>query len=57
MLSRREHQKWPLTNPETREYRSAQERQFFEAIENPPPPTEELKEMIREFRQFAVQQD
>jgi hypothetical protein len=57
MLSRREHQMWALTNPEKREYRSDEERRFFETIENPPPPTEELREIVREFRQFATRKD
>ena len=46
MLSRREHQAWFQTN---QEYRSDEERKFFEAIKNPPPPTEDLKEIVREF--------
>ncbi|HEV7599639.1 MAG TPA: hypothetical protein VGO49_05200 [Bradyrhizobium sp.] len=42
---------------ENREYRSEEERRFFEAIKNPPPPTEELKEIVREFGQFVVRKD
>ena len=55
MLSRREHLAWSLTDHEKREYRSEEERKFFETIENPPEPTEELKEIAREFGRFAVQ--
>jgi hypothetical protein len=57
MLSRREHQAWSLMDHENREYRSEEERRFFEAIKNPPPPTEELKEIVREFGQFVVRKD
>jgi len=57
MLSRREYQAWSLTDHENREYRSEEERRFFEAIKNPPEPTDELKEMVREFRQFIVRKD
>jgi hypothetical protein len=53
MLSRREHQAWSLTDHENRAYRSDEERRFFDTIKNPPEPTEELKEMAREFGRFA----
>jgi hypothetical protein len=56
MLSRREHQAWSITNHENKEYRSDEERRFFEAIKNPPHPTEELKEIVREFG-FAIRKD
>lgn len=55
MLSRREHLAWSLTDHSEREYRSEEERRFFANIENPPEPTEELKEVAREFGRFAVQ--
>jgi hypothetical protein len=51
MLSRREHRAWSLTAHENKEYRSEEERRFFENIKNPPPPTEELKEIVREYIQ------
>jgi len=54
MLSRREHHAWSLTDHESREYRSEEERRFVEAIENPPPPTEELQQIVREFGQFVA---
>lgn len=53
MLSRREHQAWSLSDHEKREYRTEEERRFFETIKNPPAPTEALKEIVREFGQFA----
>jgi hypothetical protein len=49
MLTRREHQAWFLNQGENPTYRTEEERKFFEAIRNPPEPTEELKEMVREF--------
>ena len=55
MLSRREHLAWSLTDHDKRQYRSEEERKFFETIKNPPEPTEELKEIAREFGRFAVQ--
>jgi hypothetical protein len=54
MSSRREHQAWLLVDHANREYRSDEERRFFEAIKNPPSPTKELKEIVREFGQFVV---
>jgi hypothetical protein len=53
MLSRREYLEWSVKDHKDREYKSADERRFFETIENPPPPTEKLKEIVREFGKFA----
>ena len=38
---------------EAAEYKTEMERKFFEAIKNPPPPSERLKEMVRKFGPFA----
>jgi hypothetical protein len=57
MLSRREHHAWSLTDHESREYRSEEEWQFFENIENPRPPTEELKGIVREYGKFGAGKD
>jgi uncharacterized protein (DUF1778 family) len=57
MLSRREHQAWSLTDREKNDYRTDEERRFFEAIKNPPEPSEDLKELAREFGKFATRQD
>jgi hypothetical protein len=53
MLSRREHLAWSLKDHDKREYRSEEERRFFDTIKNPPEPTDELKEIAREFGHFA----
>jgi hypothetical protein len=55
MLSRRDNLAWSLADHDKREYRSEEERKFFETIKNPPEPTKELKEIAREFGRFAVQ--
>jgi hypothetical protein len=57
MLSRREHHAWSLTDHESRKYRSEEERRFFENIKNPPPPTEELKKIVREYGKFVAGKD
>ena len=54
MLSRREHQAWSLSKRGN--YRTEEERRFFETIKTPPAPTEELKEIVREFGKFASQE-
>jgi hypothetical protein len=55
MPSCREHQAWFLTGHENREYRSEEERRFFlRQSQNLPEPTDELKEMIREFGQLVL---
>jgi hypothetical protein len=54
MLSRREHQAWALSDHATREYRTNEERRFFETIKNPPPPSDELREMAKEYGKFAT---
>ena len=53
MLSRREYLEWSLKDYKDREYKSDAEKRFFETIENPPEPTEELKEMVREYGKYA----
>jgi uncharacterized protein (DUF1778 family) len=55
MLSRREHQSWFLQAHENREYQTEAEKRFFEAIENPPDPTEKLKEIVRDYGKYASQ--
>jgi len=52
-VSRREYLEWSLKDHKDREYKSEAEKRFFETIENPPDPTEELKEMVREFGKYA----
>lgn len=49
MLSRREHQAWLQGRDHDTEYRTEEERRFFEAIKNPPAPTQELKDIVREY--------
>jgi hypothetical protein len=39
------------------EYETEVERRFFEAIKNPPAPSERLKEMVRKFGPFAFGND
>ena len=56
MLSRREHQSWFQSHTEEKEYRTEEERRFFEAIKNPPAPTEELKDIVRDFG-FVIRED
>jgi hypothetical protein len=56
MLSRKEHQAWFLQDHEDREYKTEVERRFFEAIENPPAPTEKLKEIVRDYGKFALKE-
>ncbi len=56
MLSRREHQAWFQDHNEHTQYRTEEERKFFEAIKNPPAPTEELKDIVREFG-FVIRKD
>jgi hypothetical protein len=53
MLSRRKYEAWVLSDK--REYRSEEERRFFEVIKNPPAPTKELREIAREYGKFASQ--
>lgn len=53
MLSRREDQDWSLTPAKDRDYGSEAERHFFEVIENPPPATEELKEIVRVYGKYS----
>jgi hypothetical protein len=59
MLSRKEHHGWFLTEPGRREYSSEMEKRFFEAIENPPEPSDKLVEMVRKYgkRADAADQD
>ena len=49
MLSCREHQAWFLNLDQTKDYRTEAERRFFEDIRNPPEPTQELKDLVREY--------
>jgi hypothetical protein len=42
---------------EDAEYRTDMERRFFEAIKNPPEPSERFKEMVRRFGPFAFRDD
>jgi len=56
MLSRREHQSWFQIREQDAEYRTDEERKFFEAVKNPPAPTQDLKDMVREFG-FVVRKD
>jgi hypothetical protein len=53
MLSRKEHHGWFLTEPSQREYISEMEKRFFEAIENPPQPSDKLVEMVRKYGKHA----
>jgi hypothetical protein len=54
MPFRREHQAWSASDRAKKENQSEEERRFFETIKNPPEPTEELKEIAREFGHFAI---
>jgi site-specific DNA-cytosine methylase len=49
MLAKRKYDDWSMTEHQKRSYDTEIERQFFERIENPKPPTEELKELFREY--------
>jgi hypothetical protein len=49
MLANRKYYDWSMTEHRKRSYDTEIERQFFERIENPKPPTEELKELFREY--------
>lgn len=53
MLSRKEHHAWFLTESAQREYCSDMEKRFFEAIENPPEPSDKLVEMVRKYGRTA----
>jgi hypothetical protein len=53
MLSRKEHHGWFLTGTDQRDYRSEMEKRFFEAIENPPEPSDKLIEMVRRYGTHA----
>lgn len=53
MLSRRQDEEWSLKDAKDREYESDAERRFFETVENPPPATAELKEIVRVYGRFA----
>lgn len=55
MLSRREHQAWFLMDHAEREYKTEAERRFFSAVENPPEPSEKLKEMVQKYGKYATQ--
>jgi hypothetical protein len=54
MLSRKDHG-WFLTEAKDRNYDSDMERKFFNAIENPPEPSDRLKEMVAKYGKYAIQ--
>lgn len=51
MLAGREHWKWFMDK--NRQYKSEMERRFFQIIENPPAPSEELLAMVNKYGEFA----
>ncbi len=55
MLSRKEHHGWFLTDAKNRHYDTDMERKFFDAIENPPEPSDRLKDMVAKYGKYAVQ--
>lgn len=57
MLSAREHEDWALKEHKDREYQTEAERRFFDAMENPEPPTDDLKEMVRVYGKYAADKD
>jgi hypothetical protein len=44
------HAEWCLKEHKDREYRSEAEAKFFAAIESPEPPTQALKDLLRDYR-------
>ncbi len=52
MLANREDEKWSLTPHEERDYGTETERAFFAAIENPPAPSQELKDMFLRYGKY-----
>ena len=52
MLASREEERWSLTPHSERGYTNREEKAFFEAIENPPPPTEDLKDVYRRYARY-----
>jgi hypothetical protein len=57
MMANREDERWSLTPHEQRDYSTSAERSFFEKIENPAPPTEELKDVYRRYGQYLKNSD
>lgn len=53
MLARREDEMWSLTPHEDRSYSSDVEEAFFDAIEHPQPPTDELCELFKTYGKFT----
>jgi hypothetical protein len=53
MLARREDEEWSLTPHALRDYSTEAERRFFEEIENPKPPTAELKALWHDFGKYV----
>lgn len=56
VLSKREHHAWFQDRNPNKQYRTEEERRFFEAIKNPPAPTQELRDIVREFG-FVLRKD
>jgi hypothetical protein len=54
MLASTEHEEWALKPAQDREYKTEAERVFFTTIENPPQPTEALKELCRDYRRYTA---
>lgn len=52
MLANRDDEVWSQTPHEERDYQTEAERRFFEAVENPPEPTDELKELVRLYGRY-----
>jgi hypothetical protein len=52
MLACREHEDWSLKSHDAREYATAEEKRFFESVENPKEPTKELKDLYRDFGKY-----
>ena len=54
MLASRRLTDWALQEHKDRQYDTESERRFFEAIENPEPPTEGLKTLVRNFGKYLA---
>jgi len=52
MLARRDEEAWSLTPHKERDYTNENEQSFFENIENPSQPTEDLKDLFRQYGRY-----
>jgi len=53
MLSSKEYTEWSQQDHKDRDYQSEEEQRFFEAVENPAPPTQGLKELADSYGKYA----